>query len=301
MAQAKFSIGIDLGTSNSALAFSPLTGEGGSEVLAIPQWDTASTVTDSSTLPSFLYLPEEAVATQIRGRGLSCGEWVVGRLAQRKASETPGRVAHSAKSWLCHHAADRSAPFLPWGSDELTQQDKISPVFASALILKHLRAAWDARFAGHGPDFQFDAQEITITVPASFDAAAQRLTFGCRAGSGLSRSYASARGAAGGILPVAGTTRWLQRSVCRIQQNGVHHVLVIDVGGGTSDFSLFELSPSDGSRDPRIKRVAVSDHILLGGDNIDLAIAHLLEPRLVRARAAFPLGSGITLWPGAGV
>ena len=280
MARAKFSIGIDLGTSNSALAFSRLTGEGGSEVLAIPQWDTASTVTDSSTLPSFLYLPEEAVATQIRGRGLSCGEWVVGRLAQRKASETPGRVVHSAKSWLCHHAADRSAPFLPWGSDELTQQDKISPVFASALILKHLRAAWDARFSGHGPGFPFDTQKITITVPASFDAAAQRLTFAAVQEAGFPDHTRLLE------EPQAAFYRWLeQQDGCNDPlsdpQNGVHYVLVIDVGGGTSDFSLFELSPSDGSRDSRIKRVAVSDHILLGGDNIDLAIAHLLEPRLV--------------------
>ena len=111
MAQAKFSIGIDLGTSNSALAFSSLTGEGQSEVLAIPQWDTASTVTETSTVPSFLYLAEEAIAAQIRGGGLSCGAWVAGRLARRKASETPGRVVHSAKSWLCHHAADRSRLF----------------------------------------------------------------------------------------------------------------------------------------------------------------------------------------------
>ena len=127
MAQPKFSIGIDLGTSNSVLAFSSLSGAGDSEVLAIPQWDTPSTVTDSSMVPSFLYLPEEAIAAQIRGRGLGSSEWVVGRLAQRKASETPGRVAQSGKSWLCHHAADRSAPFLPWGSDALTQQEKISP------------------------------------------------------------------------------------------------------------------------------------------------------------------------------
>ena len=249
MAQAKFSIGIDLGTSNSALAFSLLTGEGGSEVLAIPQWDTASTATHSFTLPSFLYLPEEAIATQIRGRGLSCGEWVVGRLAQRKASETPGRVAHSAKSWLCHHAADRSAPFLPWGSDELTQQDKISPVFASALILEHLRAAWDARFAGQGPGFQFDTQEITITVPASFDAAAQRLTLAAVQEAGFPDHTRLLE------EPQAAFYRWLeQQGGCddpwSDRRDGVHHVLVIDVGGGTSDFSLFELSPPDGSRDP---------------------------------------------------
>ena len=289
MAKAKYSIGIDLGTSNSALAFSPLTEEGGSEVLAIPQWDTASTVTDASTLPSFLYLPEEAVAAQIRGRGLSCGEWVVGRLAQRKASETPGRVAHSAKSWLCHHAADRSAPFLPWGSDELTREDKISPVFASALILERLRAAWDARFAGQGPGFQFDTQEITITVPASFDAAAQRLTLAAVQEAGFPDHTRLLE------EPQAAFYRWLERQEGRDDpmpdwQNGVHHVLVIDVGGGTSDFSLFELSPPDGSRDPRIKRVAVSDHILLGGDNIDLAIAHLLEPRFVTGGGSLSAG-----------
>jgi len=289
MAQAKFSIGIDLGTSNSALAFSPLTEEGESEVLAIPQWDTASTVTDSSTLPSFLYLPEEAVATQIRDRGLSCGEWVVGRLAQRKASETPGRVVHSAKSWLCHHAADRSARFLPWGSDELTQQDKISPVFASALILEHLRAAWDARFGGQGPGFKFDTQEITITVPASFDAAAQRLTLAAVQEAGFPDHTRLLE------EPQAAFYRWLEQQdgcddLWSDRQDGVHHVLVIDVGGGTSDFSLFELSPPDGSRDPRIKRVAVSDHILLGGDNIDLAIAHLLEPRLVTGEVGLSAG-----------
>jgi molecular chaperone DnaK (HSP70) len=289
MAQAKFSIGIDLGTSNSALAFSSLTGEGESEVLAIPQWDTASTVTDSSTVPSFLYLPEGAVATQIRGRGLGCGEWVVGRLAQQKAGETPGRVAHSAKSWLCHHAADRLAPFLPWGSDELTEQDKISPVFASALILSHLRAAWDARFAGQGPGFQFDTQEITITVPASFDAAAQRLTLTAVQKAGFpDHSHLLEE-------PQAAFYRWLERQErCNEPlpdwQNGVHHVLVIDVGGGTSDFSLFELSAPEGSRDPRINRVAVSDHILLGGDNIDLAIAHLIEPRLVTGEGRLSAG-----------
>ena len=176
MALRKFSIGIDLGTSNSVLAYAPLSGEGGTQVLAIPQWDTPSTVTESETLPSCLYLPEEAVAAQIRGKGPDAGDWVVGRLAERKASETPGRVVKSAKSWLCHHAADRSAPFLPWGSDALASQDKISPVAASAKILAHLRGAWNARFAGTAPDFAFDAQDITITVPASFDAAAQRLT-----------------------------------------------------------------------------------------------------------------------------
>ena len=292
MAQRKFSIGIDLGTSNSVLAYSPLSGEGGTEVLAIPQWDTPSTVTESETLPSFLYLPEEAVAAEIRGHGIGPGDWVVGRLAQRKASETPGRVVKSAKSWLCHHAADRSAPFLPWGSDALASQDKISPVAASANILAHLRAAWDARFSRQGPGFAFDAQDITITVPASFDAAAQRLTL----------AAAEQAGFPGHVRlleePQAAFYAWLERqtdgddpwSAPPDSRTAARHVLVIDVGGGTSDFSLFELARHVDGSDPAIKRVAVSDHILLGGDNIDLAIAHMVEPRLATGGGGLSAG-----------
>src|SRR5512144_3266734 len=100
MAQPRFSIGIDLGTSNSALAFVALHGDSQSEVLAIPQWESPSAVTESTTLPSSLYLPEEAVAAQIRSSGAAGREWIVGRLARKKAPEVPGRVAHAAKSWL---------------------------------------------------------------------------------------------------------------------------------------------------------------------------------------------------------
>ena len=216
----------------------------------------------------------------------------MGRLAQRKASETPGRVAQSAKSWLCHHAADRSTPFLPWGSDALAQQDKISPVDASALILAHLRAAWNARFAGQGSDFAFDAQDITITVPASFDAAAQRLTLAAAQQAGFPDHVCLLE------EPQAAFYWWLEQQAGRSDpwralpnpQSAARHVLVIDVGGGTSDFSLFELSRHEGSRDLGIKRVAVSDHILLGGDNIDLAIAHLLEPRLATGEGGLSVG-----------
>ena len=178
---------------------------------------------------------------------------------------------------------------LPWGSDELTREEKISPVFASALILKHLRAAWDARFAEQDPGFQFDAQEITITVPASFDAAAQRLTLAAVQEAGFPDHARLIE------EPQAAFYRWLEQQEDRNdplpdRENGVRHVLVIDVGGGTSDFSLFELSAPEGDRDPRIKRVAVSDHILLGGDNIDLAIAHLVEPRLVTGEGRLSAG-----------
>jgi molecular chaperone DnaK (HSP70) len=284
-ARAHFSIGIDLGTTNSALAFMPLEGEGTPEILLVPQWESLSGLTDEPALPSFLYLPEDAVAAHLRGREAGGGEWIVGRFARRKVSETPGRVVHSAKSWLCHHTADRSAPFLPWGSADLAREQKISPVGASALILNYLRGAWNGRFAETG--FAFDDQEITVTVPASFDAAAQRLTI----------AAAEEAGFPDGVRlleePQAAFYCWLERHDstrefsahelwrrCDDGDAGLRHVLVIDIGGGTSDFSLFELHLNEQSPIPGIRRVAVSEHILLGGDNVDLAIAHFLEPRL---------------------
>ncbi|SEH35421.1 hsp70 family protein [Magnetospirillum fulvum] len=286
MAQPRFSIGIDLGTSNSALAFSALDGDGTTEILPVPQWDGETTRTEAATLPSALYWPETPPDGAAPG-------WIVGRLARRKAGEVPGRVVLSAKSWLCHHAADRSARFLPWGGDEIAIADKISPVEASALILRHLWSAWDARFAAQGPDYCFEAQDITITVPASFDAVAQRLTLDAARDARFPERTRLLE------EPQAAFAWWLEQrhgggdiwAALPDPDNARHHVLVVDVGGGTTDFSLFELRrDEDGSAAPRIVRVAVSDHILLGGDNIDLALAHLMEPRLTRGLA--PLSAG---------
>ncbi len=279
-ARAHFSIGIDLGTTNSALAFAPLASEGTPEILLVPQWEGLSGLTEEPTLPSFLYLPEDAVAASFRGREIGVGPWIVGRFARMKASETPGRVVHSAKSWLCHHTADRSAPFLPWGSTDLTREQKISPVRASALILNYLRGAWNSRFAEAG--FAFDDQEITLTVPASFDAAAQRLTIAAAEDASLPDNVRLLE------EPQAAFYCWLEShdSEHELWQRlddrdaGLRHVLVIDIGGGTSDFSLFELRLNEQSSIADIRRVAVSEHILLGGDNVDLAIAHFLEPRI---------------------
>jgi molecular chaperone DnaK (HSP70) len=286
MTRARFSIGIDLGTTNCALAFVPLHGEARSEILGIPQWETLSGITESPALPSFLYLPDEAVAAQIQGREAGNEEWIVGRLARKKAGESPGRVVHSAKSWLCHHTSDRSARFLPLGSDDIARNSKISPVRASALILDHLKGAWNSRFADAGADFEFGSQEITVTVPASFDAAAQRLTLAAAAEAGFPETTRLLE------EPQATFYCWLEQhdfatdlgSKLPNDNNETHRVLVVDIGGGTSDFSLFEFRSHSRSSPPGIKREAVSDHILLGGDNVDLAIAHLLEPRLIGER-----------------
>ena len=190
----------------------------------------------------------------------------------------------SAKSWLCHHSADRSAPILPWGSEDLAPAQKISPVRAAAFILSHLRGAWDSRFAASG--FAFDEQEITITAPASFDAAAQRLTLDAAEEAGFPGSVRLLE------EPQAAFYCWLeQHGAAEPLWEGLdphaaepRRVLIVDIGGGTSDFSLFELRPGASGAIPDIRRVAVSEHILLGGDNIDLALAALLEPRLVTER-----------------
>jgi molecular chaperone DnaK (HSP70) len=281
IARARFSVGIDLGTTNSTLAFVPLEGDAKSEILMISQWDSLTAMAEAPTLPSFLYLPEEAVVTQLHDKKAGEGVWIIGRLARTKAAERPDRVAYSAKSWLSHHAADRSTPFLPWGSGEIANERKISPVRASALILHYLRDAWNDRFAGSGADF--DSQVITVTVPASFDAVAQRLTLAAAEEAGFPETVRLLE------EPQAAFYRWLEQhdsgqglwATLFDHNAGPHHVLVVDIGGGTSDFSLFELRPNDGSRGPGIERIAVSNHILLGGDNMDLAIARRLEPQLV--------------------
>jgi molecular chaperone DnaK (HSP70) len=285
MARARFSIGIDLGTTNCALAFVPLHGESRSDILSIPQWATLSAIADSTALPSFLYLPEEAVATQIQVGEADNDEWISGLLARKKAAEAPGRVVHSAKSWLCHHTADRSARFLPWGSDDIARDSKISPIRASALVLNHLKRAWNRRFADAGSDFEFERQQITVTVPASFDAAAQRLTLMAALEAGFPKTVCLLE------EPQAAFYCWLEQHDFATDLAGRltsgsdrTHLLVVDIGGGTSDFSLFELRSQIGGSAPHIKREAVGDHILLGGDNVDLAIAHFLEPRLTGER-----------------
>ncbi len=281
MAAPKFSIGIDLGTTNCAMSFVALDAtDAATQVFAIPQWESTDRLAESNTLPSFLYLPTHAEATQLHGASRAGdAEWVCGRIARQRAAEVPGRVAHSAKSWLAHHAVDRSAAFLPWASEELPHDKKISPIRASALLLNYLRGAWDTRFAEQGADFRFDAQEITITVPASFDAVAQRLTLDAAEEAGFPKTIRLLE------EPQAAFYRWLEAHAdpdalwSKLPDGASNHVLVVDIGGGTSDFSLFEISRKPGSPEPAIRRVAVSDHLLLGGDNIDLAIAHLMEPR----------------------
>jgi molecular chaperone DnaK (HSP70) len=279
MTRARFSIGIDLGTTNTALAFVSLERDEPAAMLPIPQVESPTAIVESPTLPSFLYLPDDTPPRSEEETDAEAG-WVIGRFARRQAADTPGRVVHSAKSWLAHHSADRSAPFLPWGSDELGRAEKLSPVAASTLLLRYLRDAWNEHFSAAGDDCAFDAQALTITVPASFDAGAQRLTLDAAQAAGYPptvRLLEEPQAAFYHWLETHDATRapWVAGESADAR---AAHVLVVDVGGGTSDFSLFAVWANAAASAPRIERIAVSEHLLLGGDNMDLALAHRLEP-----------------------
>lgn len=257
----RYSIGIDLGTTNCALSFLDLRKDGAeSDVLSIAQLEERNTLVEREVLPSFLAWEE-------------AGAWTVGLFARNRAREVPEQVVHSAKSWLCHHSVSPEAAILPWRSKAVSDADKISPIEASARLLGFLREAWDERFGAEAPLVE---QVVTITVPASFDAAAQAATL----------QAAKMAGYPEGVRlleePQAAFYRWLDgenegaRS-CNLSEG--ERILVVDIGGGTSDFSLFQVGGS-GETGPGIERVAVSEHLLLGGDNIDLALAHALESEL---------------------
>jgi molecular chaperone DnaK (HSP70) len=283
---AKFCIGIDLGTTNCVMAFEELDlPNAQTEVFLIPQWETLTRFSEAPTLPSFLYLPFDREAAQVLNESTGQCEWIPGRLAREQAAESPGRVVHSAKSWLCHHAVDRSASFLPWRSDEIPVEKRISPIRASALFLEYLRAVWDAKFGREG--LPFENQDITVTVPASFDAVAQRLTLEAAREAGFPEGVRLLE------EPQAAFYRWLEHGTpgelwIQAPESETLHMVVIDIGGGTSDFSLFEISRQTGTTLSHIKRIAVSDHLLLGGDNIDLALAHHIKSRLTHEALSAP-------------
>jgi len=176
----------------------------------------------------------------------------------------------SAKSWLSHPSVDHTADILPWGSEDGI--GKVSPIDASASYLQHVRTVWWHKF----PDAPLEAQDIVITVPASFDEAARTLTLEAARIAGLHQVRLLEE-------PQAVCYDWLRRNAAHLQQalNNVHLLLVCDVGGGTTDLTLIKVE--QGTGEPKLTRIGVGDHLMLGGDNIDLALAHLAESRLVQA------------------
>jgi len=271
----KVLVSIDLGTTNTVLAYAA-RGKAQVELLAIEQLVAPGEVAGSPLLPSMRYHPAEGE--------LAPGElqlpWTapdpagvervaVGRLARVLGAQTPGRLVASAKSWLSHGGVDRMAPILPWGAQD-SDVAKVSPVAASASYLAHLRAAWDKRF----PKSPLAKQEIVLTVPASFDEGARALTLEAARMAGLPELRLLEE-------PQAALYDWLYRHRATLAQDLAETklVLVADVGGGTTDFSLVKVELGEDGQ-PRLTRIGVGNHLILGGDNMDLALAHLAESRL---------------------
>ena len=268
-------IGIDLGTTNSALAVASDDAPAKSQPIA--QVTGPGEVGERASLPSFLLLPNELEvgSAQLQLPWSGPLRYAVGTFARERGAELPHRLVSSAKSWLCNPSIDRTAQVLPFrGAQRELDKDmeggeRVSPVNASARYLAHLRAAWDDA----NPDDPADEQEVLVTVPASFDAVARELTVVAAREAGFDKvtlleepqaafyAYLAARG-----------EDW------RKDLSPGDVVLVCDVGGGTTDFSLIEVADDGGNL--ALERVAVGDHILLGGDNMDLAMAALVTQQL---------------------
>ncbi|MEZ9409620.1 MULTISPECIES: Hsp70 family protein [Vibrio] len=268
----KFSVGIDLGTTHCVLSYIDTTNEDARvEVMQVPQLTAPGTVETRSQLGSFLYQPHE----HEMNAGSRVLPWssepkaLVGAIARNLGSKTPIRLVASAKSWLCHGGVNRRDAFLPAGSPE--EVEKVSPLKTTELYLEHLKDAWNHA----NPEHKLADQDVTITVPASFDPAARDLTAEAARNVGFTHLTLLEE-------PQAALYSWIDNSndTWRDEVNVGDIVLVVDIGGGTTDLSLVEVTQDEGNLS--LNRIAVGEHILLGGDNMDLALAYRLKMKLAQ-------------------
>ncbi|MFK7989020.1 MAG: Hsp70 family protein [Sandaracinaceae bacterium] len=273
---SRYIVGIDLGTTHCVVAYVD-TRQGTDapiQELAVEQLVAPGQVEARPLLHSLRFHPADGALTE-EDRHLPWAheslegvpDGVVGELARQLGAKTPGRLVASAKSWLSHPSVDRTADILPWGAPD--EVPKLSPVAASAGYLAHIRAAWDHRFE----DEPLVEQNVVLTVPASFDEGARALTLSAARQAGLGRVRLLEE-------PQAAFYDWLGRHEENIDTlvEDMHLALVVDVGGGTTDLTLIQVELRESG--PRLTRVAVGDHLMLGGDNMDLALAHDAEGRL---------------------
>jgi len=284
---AKYAIGIDLGTTNSGLAYAPLDAEQARvELLPIPQLTAANTVEALPLLPSFLYLGTDV---DLKAKLFDLPwekkrDFAVGELARRQAADVPTRTVAAAKSWLCHSRVDRRQAILPWNAP--ADVPKVSPVAAATRYLQHMAAAWQAAHR----DAPLAEQNVVLTVPASFDAAARELT----------REAALAAGLPDDLVlleePQAAVYAWLadMGERWRRKLSLGDTLLVCDVGGGTTDFTLVAVTEEAGEL--ALRRVAVGNHILVGGDNMDLALAHFVAGKFAEKGVPLDPWQSVALW-----
>jgi molecular chaperone DnaK (HSP70) len=271
--EPRFVVGIDLGTTHTVVAYAPFDTRRTKTapepiVFPIPQLTSLGESEPLLLLPSCLYAP---IAGEIEGDP----RWVTGEVARRRGAEVSGRVVSSAKSWLSHAAVDRTAAILPWGVDD-EGVPKLSPVDASALLLEHIVRAWDRAH----PDAPLAKQDVVLTLPASFDDVARELTIRAANAAGLSPTLLEEPTAA--FYDAMRDVDAIREHVVPRSPEDEKTVLVCDVGGGTTDLSLMAIAYAPKDKGGfTVRRVAVGRHILLGGDNMDLALAHLAEGRIV--------------------
>jgi hypothetical protein len=280
--RSRYLIGIDLGTTNTVVSYVDTheTAEKGDPVmrlLPIPQLVAEREVRDFPSLPSFLFFTDAHEAADVRLPWDERPDAIAGVFARDRGALEPSRLVASAKSWLCHGEVDRRARVLPWGNDNPSLG--CSPVEASARYLAHIRDAWNhsASVAGPTDADAFERQDVVITIPASFDEDARALTLEAARIAGLRHVVLLEE-------PLAAFYCWIvayRDSLAeRLSDNDL--ALVCDVGGGTTDFSLVRARVRQ--NDVEFERTAVGDHLLLGGDNVDFAIAAHVEAKLGRPR-----------------
>lgn len=279
----RFIVGIDLGTTNSAVAFvDTQTPDAAVCIFPVPQFVAPGEIEARETLPSFHYTPAAGEFASLRLPWHDAdASHVVGVFARDHGAATPGRLVVSAKSWLCHAGVDRTANLLPWhGAPGV---EKFSPMEVSARYLGHIRAAWNHRW----PDYPLETQEVIVTIPASFDEIARELTVGAAQRAGLRRVVLIEE-------PQAAFYAWLAAHGADWTKELTpgQKILVCDVGGGTTDFTLIEVRP-DAAGSVRFHRFAVGEHLILGGDNLDLALAHFVENRLTPGSRLGPRQWGV--------
>jgi len=265
----QFLVGIDLGTTHTVVAYAHADSTASEiRIFDIEQLVSPGEVAARPLLPSVRYHPAEGELSEADLAFLPTEDKaVIGEAARVLGAKTQGRFVTSAKSWLSHPSIDHTADVLPWGSSD--DVSKVSPLEASASYLAHIRSVWRHKF----PDAPLEDQDVVITVPASFDEGARSLTIEAAKIAGLKQVKLLEE-------PQAVCYDWLRRHAGSIKQelDDVRLLLVCDVGGGTTDLTLIKVE--HGEPEPKLTRIGVGDHLMLGGDNIDLALAHLAEQRI---------------------
>jgi len=288
---AAFVVGIDLGTTNSVVAFTRLA-EGNTEgnprieLLEVPQSVAPATLETRNGLPSFCYQATQEEAE----KGAFSLPWeqemtyAVGEGARKQAADVPTRTVTAAKSWLAHSRIDRHEAILPWEAP--TEVEKISPVEASRRYLRHVAAAWAQAF----PEDPLDQQQVVLTVPASFDLSAKELTHEAALAAGLPQDLVLLE------EPQAALYAWLADcgDTWRREVKVGDNILVCDAGGGTTDLTL--IGVAEEASELVLRRIAVGDHILVGGDNMDLTLAHMAREAFAQKEVQLDAWQSVALW-----